>query len=137
MPGDSGRPGPPLQPGVKDLSQRHSLSSPVMGCPQLQWEMTAARTGSACRSSCCGVAKGFFHSSSLPVLQGTSLCQGRGSPPSPVLAGLDSQLSLAHLTLRRGSLRVLGALPYSALLLLAGPRSQSSAHHSGALVSGR
>lgn len=111
MPGDSGSPSPPLQPGLKDPRWWHSLSSPAMGCPQLKWEMPAARTGSACGSSCCGVAKVFFQSSSLPVLQGTSLGQGKGSPPSPVLADLDFQLSIAHLTLRPGSLRVLGALP--------------------------
>lgn len=62
--------------------------------------------------------------------------QGDGSPPTPVLADVDSQPSLAHLSLGPGSSRSLGAVPYPALPLLCGPRSQSSTHPSGALVSG-
>lgn len=48
---------------------------------------------------------------------------------------MHSQPSLAHLTLRLGSSRGLGAVPYPALPLLHGPMSQSSARPSGALVS--
>lgn len=79
----------------------------------------------------------FFGAAAFLRYRGTSRGQGDGSPPSLVLAGLDSQLLLAHLTLRPGTSRGLGALPYSALPLLCGPRSQSSAHPSGALMSGR
>lgn len=44
----------------------------------MRWKMPAVRTGSACRASCCSVAKVFFGAAAFLCYRGTSPCQGPG-----------------------------------------------------------
>lgn len=93
-------PGPLLQPGLREPSRQHSLSSPARWDAQSQdGRWPAAGTGSARRSSCYGMAKGFFRSSSLPVLQGN--LQGPGGRVSSLSCfsrfGFSAFVSSPHL----------------------------------------